>query len=271
VARPILKRKLISLAGLLWLLSGSIIYSGCGMNTEEPEVKIEISLPEREYIIGGEMPLTVTYRNNTQAAITIKEPEKVWETRLKVTPESGMAEDEGFGRIYMSRPDEDTHRYVVERAEDITLKPDGIYSYKSDLLQRFPDMFPPGNFRLRVVDVTRDEDTLASDYIPVTIKFSRESVPRLMNQLGDPGQETRVRQWAARWIKEFRDDFNPLFAEPGASKEQIAASEESIKKELSAFRNWWATAQDSDEVTRIVRDINERHFKTAKEEFSDDK
>jgi len=224
------------------------------------EFNINIALKSKSFIIGAPMPMTVTFVNTTDHPVRMKQPDKVWEVRLEVTSLGGLVEDEGFGRIFMERPEEGSQRYVEEDAEIITLKPEEDYSFACDVARRFPQMLTPGIHVLRVIDVNKEEYTAASNPLDVTITLTQESVPRLMATIGDTTFEQEYREWAAEWLQRLKQDFRPQFAATDDPDSIREGCETATRLELNKFRTWWATTENSETALRRIQEINKPYF-----------
>ncbi len=230
------------------------------MNESKPDKEIKFTIPDTCYVIGDSIPLTITYINNSSGVIVFKQPEKVTEVGVSVTPKNKQPQGARFGRVIEKVVDEITTRRVVEKAEKITLKPGATYEFKEDIAARFPDILPPGNLIVQVFDKTSNEFTILSNSIDVTINFTIESIPKLMNIISGSGNESFRRRWAVDWLRKFKADFQPKIPLDDDTAEVKAEMESQVARELEKFRDWWATAQYSEQIKLQVKKMNAQYF-----------
>jgi len=230
------------------------------MNETVAKTAITISLTSDSYILGEPMPLTVTYINVSNHSFSMKQPDKLWEVRLEVTSSGGVQEDEGFGRIQISRPNEQTERYIVEKADTITLRPKESYTFQCDITARFPEILPPGQHLVRVIDQTDDDNTIESNELPITIRFTPQSVSRLLVLAADETKESRYRQWAAGWLRELKPDFQPRFAFGGEPESVLEDYRKRTQDAVATFNSWWAVNQYNESTNRAIQEINDHYF-----------
>ena len=99
----------------------------------------------------------------------------------------------------------------------------------------------------------------------ITVRFKSESVSRLLAIVGDEQQAVEYRSWAADWLKKIKGDFSPRFAFEGADDDIIESCRASIEEELSKFRSWWVTFENSEAANRLLLEIDEQYFKIPEE------
>lgn len=235
------------------------------MEEKEPKVKIFLEAESREYVFTAPLNMKITYENISPSQLTIKDPNNVWETHLAVIYQ-GQSSDEAFGKIEMTHPGEETSRQIEPEAEMISIEPGGRYSFESDAAIRFYSLFHPGQFDLKIRDVSDDDLTMESNAISLTIRMTGESVSRLMAIVGDEMQAVEYRFWAADWLRKIKVDFSPRFASDEADDAIKESSRASIEEELGKFRSWWVTFGKSDAANKLLCEINEEYFKIPEDE-----
>lgn len=234
--------------------------------TEERKIKeITVALNKKEFILGESLPLAVSYRNVSGAPLQFEQPDKRPGVYLDLASTYGESNRLRLMRIRIEELEDGAMAQVAEEAKTISLAPGRTYDFSVDLVERFASMFPPGEYRLKIIDKTDRNQSIESNEAPARIQFVGESVPRLMNVVGNETNESSFRYWAASWLQKLKADFRPQFAVPGDPDSVRQGCREATRLELDKVRAWWATAQNSDATRAAIRNINDAHFRVEEE------
>lgn len=212
---------------------------------------IKISTNEPRVSVGGSLPLTVSFQNQTEKALIFRERNKTWEVQLRVTDSAGATVQRAFGVIL--RTDwNGISRKVLENAKEITLPPGGTHAFQSDVLHRWPDLFPPGRYTLRVIDLSDDQTTLQSNTLEIECLFSIDSMNGLLEILRTDKKDPASDEFALAWLNRFYPE------ETVRVREALKTDRSSIAGLLDELLKKWRQDQQRTEVLRQLDEINRR-------------
>lgn len=211
--------------------------------------KIHIRTTKTTGALGGSLVLYVRYINDGNQAFTLRQPERLWETQLKigrrtkgqVTPVTQVP----FGRITHVTNAQDMERRIVEPAENITLAPGQVYEFSVDIGARWPELFAPGVTVLQVVDLGDDVRGLTSNAVEVKMTFEASSFANMLAIVGSPSSSVDSRRFAQTWIDALH---------PGSgvrSTDTAPADPAQIQKALA----WWNTHANDAAVKERIRTL----------------
>lgn len=240
---------------MIWILLIELFLGGFRLADQIPSKQIAITLPKNTYSLGEPMPLHVTYTNTGHGVISLREPKRTWEVGVNVIDLDGNEAQVHLGRKILKKAD-NMESVSSEPAATIGLDPGKQYTFDCDLVDRFPDVLPPGTFSLYLQDRTTDSASIESNRIKVNVFFTVESVTFLLQTASDKTKEPFARRTAVKWLSRLKRDFSPKIPnlnDPDSVKQEC---ETLTAKELKQFRVWWGTAQVTTEVTEIIERIN---------------
>ncbi len=228
------------------------------MPIDQPEIskadrEINISLTGNAFIMGQPVLMKIIYKNISDKKVAFREPVKDRGVILKIISSDGAFEELPFGRKE-HRAIEGGYRYVVEEAEEISLKPDESYEFELDLIERWPEMFPPGRYLVSVMDETdnsEDEITIKSNSLDFRMFVRTESIPVLLQWATSSEKSYDVKKFSVDFIKRFYPEFDLHIDNPNES--QLKSNLEMVQK----FSSWWESNKNGDEVQRKIGTINE--------------
>jgi len=236
------------------------------MEEENNQKRIEIEIRGSDFILGAPIPMKVTYENISDATLTFLEPEKQRSVKLYATSHHGTTHKARFGKVFLVPVNEEMQRYLPEEAENITLVPHQTYEFTCDLTRRFYHVLSPGHYDLQVTDKTDENPRVYSNEISITVNFRTESIPHLMNISGDEKADCDLREWAAEWLKQIKEDFRPQIARPDDPDSIKEGCRTAMASEIDKFRSWWATMQTTEKIQTRIGEINASYFAPLPEE-----
>jgi hypothetical protein len=226
-------------------------------------LRITISTPEKQYQLAHPIKLHVEYTNTASAPVTFREPPRTWEVAIVVMrPGSDAVERQAaFGKTFYTRQG-GMERRSIEDADDVTLASGQSYGFTEDVGTRFPHLFEPGNWVIKVTDRSGAE-TIESNTLPLHIVIAKESLPRLLDLAekstgpSDPNSMSSedvtavtIREFAARFIAEIHPEFELQVPSPDAQTE--AQNQAAVAR----ARAWWDRHQDSPETLAKLVELN---------------
>lgn len=210
--------------------------------------QITISYVKKPFEVGGSIPITIMYTNQSNNQIVFRDPQKTWSVQLKVN-----SKDEenylSFGRKFFYKGN-GIERITRERAENISLNPGEKYTFNEDVGKRWPEHFPPGKCTLQVVDFSDDENTIESNTTELTVLFSENSFVNLLNIAGEKSTSIDSKRFSSDWISKFNPDFR-IFIENPSENQKIEN-----RKTIQNILQWWENNKTDHEVLEKISEFN---------------
>ena len=239
--------------------------------TEERKIKeITVALNKEEFVLGEPLPLAVTYKNVSGSSLQFEEPDKRRGVYIDAVSTYGESNRLRLMPVKVEELEDGATAYVAPEAKTISLAPGRTYDFSVDVVERFVSMFPPGEYRLKIIDKSDRNRPVESNEVTIRMRFVEESIPRLMSIVGGESRESSFRYWAASWLQKLKADFRPQFAAPGAPDSIRQGCREATRLELEKVRAWWATAQNSEATRATIRGINDAYFKVGEEKTDEE-
>lgn len=232
-----------------YLLLSLLQWTGCTMADSKIQ-GITLKADAAEFTVGGPIPVTIVYRNDTAAPVTFREPLKDWETQLRVTRGDATPQDRPFGRIETYTTPEGIERKVIEESDSLTLAPKRELVLAADLGACWPELFAPGVVRVRVIDLHNDGWRTQSNELTWTIRFTPDSVDRLLVVLTDAAASVDAHAFAARC-------FGALNASIRFEVERTDAAQINTPAAKN-YRAWWDANRGSAAVAQRIAELNRR-------------
>lgn len=229
----------------IWII---LLIGGCIMHTDTNMKKITISHIQRTFEVGGSVPITVTYTNQSNSQISFRDPEKTWEVQLMVNFK-GQEKQVPFGRLFFY--EEDGIEYTsIERAEEILLSPGEKHTFHVDAGKRWPELFPTGKCTVQIIDRSEDEITIESNTIEFNVLFSENSFVNLLNIASEESTSIDSKRFASDWINKFNPDFR-IFIENPSENQKIEN-----RKTIQNILRWWENNKKDHEVLEKISEFN---------------
>jgi hypothetical protein len=240
----------ILIFAISFFLLGCFHHKGISM-LNSGKKSIELHYSKDSVILGEEIQFFVTYNNNSSSPDTFRDPAKTWEVMLEVTKLSDSSVDRlPFGKMFVKTSQQGIVSQYAEPAEEIVIKPKDKYLFVPDTYKKHLNIFGPGEYRLRVIDRTSDEETLSSNEIKFAVEVTESSVEYLMEIFSDESQSLDNRDFAGKWIKSLYPDFS--YEMENLTDDQKKTNAQNIGK----IRIWRESHPDDPELLMRIKVIN---------------
>jgi len=232
---------------------------------EERPPKRSISVQHKKSIFLGEsLKLNVSYRNEDTKPWRLQQPDTsrgVYAPYIEIgsNPKNSSAHILGKMRAVswtMSNGEKVTG-HAIDPPSEITIEPGASYSFEVEITPNGGGSVDvPGIWEIWIED--RNEK-LHSPHVKIEVLFGPESVPLLVAIGAAAPDNSGMRGWAVRWLRQLKPDLVTKGPDPGVETEAeaIARRAENVKA-FQAFREFWEKEKDSDAIKQKFAQINEK-------------
>lgn len=217
---------------------------------DQDKLSIEIKIEGGMLQVAGPIVLAARYKNGSQYSMVFDEPAKLWETQV-VVEKDGRQETVSLGRIFHYINDAGVERRVVEDAKEITLVPGGTYEFSYDLGFRWPDLYTPGHYMVRLDDRS-EQWGIKSNSVEIDVVMTQGSVEVLLDILVSAASEREAKGFSLRILKELNTSFDYDVSKP----QEFGTNGQEVKE----FRAWWEASKNSEIVLKKISAMNDRYW-----------
>ena len=231
------------------LMAPAFLLSSCPRGMEgEPAMFIEFS--ETSYDLGKSTPVNITYENPGANGIVMENPSKSLYVTMHVV-DTKTQEDMSYsmGKIEVTDIDSASGQYALVEPpnEEIQIEPKSSFTFTSDVNSRL--YLRPGEFECVLIDHDDEESNRAQ----ITIEFTKESVPDLLELARDENQDYGRREWAMDWLQELYPEFKLNLSLEDDSDYIKKQNEVCNKVIYDAFVEWWNENKDTEQMEELLK------------------
>ncbi len=213
-----------------------------------------IVMEQRQYILGEAVPVEIIYANTSSQAIELQDdPAKSLDVIMNmVDQKTGYNIIYSLGKTIVTELEGDQFAWVEPIPEPFVIAPESQYTIKSDMNEQL--QISPGKFECYLVEY----DLKESNRVEVVIRYTHESVDKLLRIAAEPSEEYGRREWADGFIRDIYPDFRLKLPYP-KNQETIKKEKENYNtKVVEQFSHWWKENRDSAKVNATLKQINDQ-------------
>lgn len=214
-------------------------------NAEVPVLKLQV---KSAVALTEALPVSVVVSNTTKAALTIEDPRASTHATVHLV-DVETHEDHSFSMGQPSTTDRGHGEWamVMPVVKPVTLPAGDSLQVRADANERL--FLHPGTF-----DVFFSLKDVQSNRVRVTVRFTRESLERLITLAADANASYARREWAVELIKRVKKDFSLSLPLPDAKERELleAANRVAVK----SLRQWVSSrpaAELAEQLATITR------------------
>ncbi|MBM4782227.1 MAG: hypothetical protein GQE15_31495 [Archangiaceae bacterium] len=214
-------------------------------NAAAPTLTLQL---KSDGVLTSAVAISVVVANRSAAPITIEDPRASTHASVHVV-DLDTHEDHSFSMGQNATTDLGHGQFalVVPVVKPVTLAAGRSLEVRVDANERL--FLHPGTF-----DVFFSLGDLQSNHVALTVRFTEQSLERLLALAADAKASYARREWAVELLKRVKRDFALTLPAPEATEQERAPLETANRAAIESLRQWVA-AQPPAELARQLRTL----------------